>query len=123
MTRPRPPEEQELLAGYVLYDLSPDEARLVEQWMAEDPAIAREIEQLQQAIEVAYGATPIEPPAALRASALQAYGTSAASPSPHPRRSPRRRWQAGLGAVAALLIAGLGISNYVLWRSLQQATC
>ncbi|MEO0409748.1 MAG: anti-sigma factor [Cyanobacteria bacterium P01_A01_bin.135] len=116
-------EQQELLAGYVLYDLSPDEMDQVEQWMAMDPAIAEEIEQLQQAAALAYLPEEVSPPPTLRRSILQAY--QAAAQTGRARRPSgfrsHFRWAKGLGALAALLIAGLSVSNFFLWRSLQQA--
>ncbi|MGB3614137.1 MAG: anti-sigma factor [Elainellaceae cyanobacterium] len=128
-------EQRELLAGYVLYDLSPDEAALVEQWIAIDPAIAEEIERLQQTLELTYAPKQTQPPDRLRASILNAYGSARqddptpeigipvvrSSHQPQPRVTRRRRLTASLGAVAAMLIVGLSISNYVLWRSLQTA--
>ena len=134
-------EQQKLLAGYVLYDLSPEEATLVKQWIAADPAIAQEIDRLQQALELAYAPEPAQPPDHIKLDLLNAHRLAvpsdfASPPVIAPGRSatqlgwpsqehheppPRRRLAAVLGAVAAMLIAGLGISNYVLWRSLQNA--
>lgn len=130
-------QQWELLSGYVLYDLSPEETALVEQWIAADPAISQEIERLQQALEFAYTPETVEPAAALRASTMAAYQTQLAkqspqrdaqgarqrSPQPLPQKRPvtQGRWLKPLSAMAALLIAGLGITNYYLWRSLQTA--
>lgn len=118
---------QNLIAGYVLCDLSPEEAATLEQLAEHDPAIAQELEQMQQALELAYAPSEVQPPARLRTSILSAHEaaqsqvaqSSASTFAPRVRR--RWSWGKGLGAVAALLIAGLGISNIVLWRSLQTA--
>lgn len=117
---------QSLIAGYVLCDLSPAEAEVFEQLMAEDPALTEEVEQMQQTLEMAYAPSEIQPPAHLRASILNAheadYSQVDASVSRVPARAEHRwNWRKGLGAVAALLIVGLSISNYMLWRSLQTA--
>ncbi|MEB3230140.1 MAG: anti-sigma factor [Leptolyngbyaceae bacterium] len=136
---------QRLIAGYVLYDLSQEEAAMLEQWMAADPAIAQavtlEIERMQQVLDLAYAPEAVAPPAHLRQAILTAHqnslvttdgqGTShlsgaiAQPPTAQPpmdfQAHRARRWQWGLGAIAATLIAGLGLSNVMLWRSLQLA--
>ena len=125
-------ELQQLIAGYVLYDLSPEEAATLEQLMATNPAIAQEVDRLQQSLELAYAPAAVQPPDSLRAAVLRAAaattqpaqaatGLSVVPPTAAPSSQPGRRrgWLAGLGAVAALLILGLGISNILLWRALQ----
>ncbi|MGB3495361.1 MAG: anti-sigma factor [Elainellaceae cyanobacterium] len=121
---------QSLIAGYVLYDLSPEEAATLEQLAAEDPAIAQELQLMQETLEMAYAPAEVEPPAPLKASILSAYEATQSSTassltsSPTPSPVPVKRgwsWGKSIGAIAALLIAGLGISNYMLWRSLQTA--
>ena len=126
MTEPISTEElQWLTSGYVLYDLSLEEADTLEQLMASNPAIAQEIDRTQQALELAYACPEMQPPASLRASILNAYDAErnttpqAEFSSTVVPFSQRRGWLAGLGAVAAMLIVGLSISNLVLWRSLQ----
>ncbi|NJO11461.1 MAG: hypothetical protein HC873_19495, partial [Leptolyngbyaceae cyanobacterium SL_1_1] len=122
MTGLVPPEYQQLLiAGYVLGDLGPEEAAAFEQLLAADPSLIREVEQMQQALEMAYAAeTP--PPAHLKASILSAYELAQTAVAA-PRRSTRvvalSGWIKGLGAIAAALIIGLVIDNYTLRRSLQ----
>ncbi|HHP7245708.1 MAG TPA: anti-sigma factor domain-containing protein [Elainellaceae cyanobacterium] len=130
------PEQLKLLmAGYVLCDLSPEEATAFEQLLSNNPSLIREMEQMQQALEMTYPAE-IEPPAHLRSSILSAYDiashltTDASASRQESRQTPRRErlqsnvlrlrgWIKSLGAAAALVILGLSISNYVLWRSLQ----
>ena len=49
MTESTPSEHiQELLAGYVLGDLSPEEAEELKQLLDRDPTIADEVNQLQE---------------------------------------------------------------------------
>jgi anti-sigma-K factor RskA len=125
-------ELQQLIAGYVLYDLSPEEAATLEQLMATNPAIAQEVDRLQQSLELAYAPEAVQPPDHLRAAVLNAAaattqpaqaaaGLSVVPPASATSSQPGRRrgWLTGLGAVAALLILGLGISNIMLWRALQ----
>ncbi|MGJ3244518.1 MAG: anti-sigma factor domain-containing protein [Elainellaceae cyanobacterium] len=130
------PEQLKLLmAGYVLCDLSPEEAAALEQLLSNNPNLIREIDQMQQALEMTFP-SEAEPPAHLRSSILSAYDiashlTPDASASRQEfRQTPRREgaqptvlrprwWIRSLGAAAAVVILGLSISNYVLWRSLQ----
>ncbi|MBE9066497.1 anti-sigma factor [Leptolyngbya cf. ectocarpi LEGE 11479] len=105
-------ELQRLIAGYVLYDLTPEEATSLAALVADNPMIVQEIEQLQQTLEQAYGPPEISPPAHLYERIL---GSSSVPPV-----SRSRRWQLNpWGLLAASLVAGLGLSNIVLWRSLQ----
>lgn len=139
-------ELQLLIAGYVLCDLSPEEAAALEQQMAADPAVAAAVAtaaaEMQQALETVYAPPEIEPPAHLRSAILAAASqpvpdsaaetttekllpfpqTPAQSSTPQAKTLPtrqRRFWQRGLIAGAAALIAGLSISNYWLWRQVQ----
>lgn len=135
MTQPMSSEQlQNLLAGYVLYDLSPEESATLAALQATDPSLQQEIEQLQHVLEIAYSGEPVSAPAHLRQAVLRV--ANAAKPAAKPAaqsmiegrlepdlsalptvRSPR--WRLALGAAAAALIAGLGLSNMLLWRSLQ----
>lgn len=118
-------EIQQLIAGYVLYDLSPEEFETLQRLAATDLTIAQEIAELQEALESAYGPAEVQPPEGLWTSILAAQRAPKAAPSHSSPpslasvRSRRRRWGTGLGAMAAALIVGLGVSNYALWRSLQ----
>lgn len=130
MTGSVPSEQQLLMAGYILGDLSPEEAIAFEQLLAADPSLMQELAQMQQALDLTYG-VEVQPPPHLRDSILKAHQTeqhlqsaaSSAAIAPasvrHPSRSWKRIWIGTLGATAAALIVGLSISNYVLWRSLQ----
>jgi hypothetical protein len=123
---------QELIAGYVLYDLSPEESATLQRLMAQDATIAPAIERLQTLLESAYTSDAVPPPDRLRATLLNAHRAwSPPAPPEATARLPavplspadtplRRRWR-GWSAVAAAIIIGLGVSNVVLWRSLQTA--
>ncbi|MGF1538104.1 MAG: anti-sigma factor domain-containing protein [Elainellaceae cyanobacterium] len=129
-------KQRELAAGYVLNNLAPEEAEVLESLLDENPDMAHLIEQMQQEIELAYAPVEVPLPSHLKASILEA--SEGASPQPPvpdskvtsileaPRSGTRqratRRWRMNLGAIAALLIAGLSVSNYATWQSLQQAT-
>ena len=137
---------QLLIAGYVLGDLSPDEAQELARLMAENSAIAAEVEALQTVSETMQDITDVPPPSHLRTrvmasseqpesppvsdNAIYRVATSSppdssaspTSPTPLPLTTPpprqRRFWLAG-GAIAAALIMGLGIDNYHLRQAAQ----
>lgn len=115
-------EQQLLMAGYILHDLSEAEMVRFEQLMVADPAIAAELDAMQSALELVYAPPEIQPPDRLRASILQAYGTAQGDVAGE-KVVPlaKRSWRFGWGMVAAVAIAGLSISNVLLWRSLQIA--
>lgn len=140
MARSMPSEELQLLiAGYVLGDLDASEAAELEQLLAENPAIAEEVAQMQTALEHSYAPPEIAPPAHLRSAILGALETvepqtQAVSPptvsQPTVSQNPTvqsvspiyRRpfsWTKAWSIAAAVLIAALGISNYRLWQTLQ----
>jgi anti-sigma-K factor RskA len=62
---------EQLIAGYVLGDLSPEEAAEFERLLAENPAIATEIAQMQTALELAYAPPELSPPSSLRSAILE----------------------------------------------------
>lgn len=128
MTRSTSPEQlQDLLAGYVLYDLSPEESALLASELVANPGLKHTLDQLQQVLEIAHDNEAIAPPTALREAVVQAIAT-ASTPAANLESEPAsqtlpelrpRRWGRLLGLVAAALIAGLGLSNLLLWRTLQ----
>ncbi|WP_035991878.1 anti-sigma factor [Leptolyngbya sp. KIOST-1] len=132
MSRSISPEQlQSLLAGYVLYDLSPEESATLAQLLAADPSLQQDIDQMQQALEAAYDGDRISPPAHLRqavlAAADRADGVAGAPRAAAPVRpgpaalepeGRSRPWNLALGAAAAI-ITGLSLSNLLLWRTLQ----
>jgi anti-sigma-K factor RskA len=114
MTTPTP--WPELLAGYVLGDLSPSEVALLEEYLATHPEAQSELEHLQTTLNLMPLALPASSPASeLKQRLMQAAQPSAAS-------SSQKRWVGGFGAVvtalAATAIAGLGWQNYRLTQEL-----
>lgn len=110
---------QLLVAGYVLGDLSSEEAEEFEQLLATNSAIAQEVAQMQQVLEISYAPPEVSPPSHLRSAIMEAH-QAIPSNSPRPVIKLARPflsvWTIG---AAAVLIVVLGISNYHLWRSLQ----
>ncbi len=134
MTMSMSPEElQQLIAGYVLYTLGPEESAILEELMRNNPEVQKEIERMQTALELTFMPPEVQPPTDLRSQILnlahpesqQTVISSVINEAPislpAPRRTQRRGLLIGLGAIAASLIVGLSISNYALWRSLQFA--
>jgi anti-sigma-K factor RskA len=113
---------QLLIAGYVLGDLTSEEAAEFEQLLQEDAAIAQEVEKMQQVLELSYAPPAVAPPDHLRTQILNAatqQSTSQAStPSPQPR-SNVIPWGKVAGVIAAGTIVALGLNNYRLWQNLQ----
>ncbi|MEN9230223.1 MAG: anti-sigma factor [Thermostichus sp. DG02_5_bins_236] len=117
------PEELQLwLAGYVLGDLSPEEAEGLQAILKQQPQLQQELEALQRTLEIAHDVEEIQPPSSLRASVLQAQAEQARQPLQTPMGEPSRgsRFRL-LGALAAGLIVALGLGNLYLWRRLQVA--
>ncbi|NJL98149.1 MAG: hypothetical protein HC924_04655 [Synechococcaceae cyanobacterium SM2_3_2] len=131
-------QQQDLMAGYVLGDLSPEEADALAQMVTADPAVRADIQSLQLALEMAYNPPPVPVPSHLRETVLKA-ASVVAMPSaaetrdlsgiPHAGSGPAptgveianlRLWQwlGGLGLVASL---ALGFNNVRLWQALQTA--
>jgi len=109
---------QLLIAGYVLGDLSPEEIEEFEQLLANDPAIAQEVAQMQKALEISYAPPEVAPPSHLRAAILEANKQQQDKPLSIARPQRSFSWIQAMGVAAAVLIAALGISNYRLWQSL-----
>lgn len=130
MSQPIPPEDRQILhAGYVLNDLSDEEAILLAS-LPPDPAADQEIAELQHALEASYVPTEIQPSPQLREAVMMAARAAGLSPdlppaaadTPPPLRlvsPPLPRWVRVSGAIAASAIVALSASNYWLWRSLQ----
>ncbi len=74
MDRLIPPEDlASLLAGYILGDLSPEEAETVVQLLAAQPDLLHDIAQLQETLaDIPYALPDVAPPPQLRQSALSA---------------------------------------------------
>ncbi|MGF1458568.1 MAG: anti-sigma factor domain-containing protein [Leptolyngbyaceae cyanobacterium] len=133
MTTPSfsPEERQRLIADYVLYNLTPEDAARLEQCAATDPTIAAEmaqaLEEMQRSLEVAFATTEVAPPAYLRAAVLNQIRSELADTATPPENLVipthwSNRWLLiGASAIAAAIMVGLGINNVMLRRSLQLA--
>lgn len=120
MTEFLPPEQlEELMAGYVLGNLSPEETQRLEQLLAENPQFAIEVSRLEEVLGLLPYALPeVEPPPHLRSNLLQAavVQTNHRLPSRQPSLSS---WSKIAGGIAALLILVLGLDNYRLRQTLK----
>lgn len=110
---------QLLIAGYVLGDLDSDEAAEFEQFLADHPAIAEEVSQMQKALELSY-VPEVQPPAHLRSAVLNAYESATTLETAPARKSSRSfSFSNAMNVAAAVAIVVLSINNYRLWRTLQ----
>ncbi|MEG4573653.1 anti-sigma factor [Microcoleus sp. N3A4] len=128
MTEPLFPERsEELMAGYVLGNLSSSEAEELRQVMKENPELATEVRRLQEVLEVMPYALPdLAPPPHLYSAILEAASAaSVAVANPHvsgvPNSLPQKKlkhsplqWSRVLGSIAALLALAVGVDNYRL---------
>ena len=128
MTEPLTPQHiSELTAGYVLGDLTPEEAEIFQQRLTNHPELTAEVARLQEALGlIAYGLPETSPPSHLRSSILAtaAANLEASAPPRFSTLSLRLRpfrlftpWIAS-GAVAVLAIA-LGLENNRLRQQTQ----
>ncbi len=110
--RPHSQELQELIAGYVLGDLSSMEAENFQQLLAVYPEIADEVNRLQEVLAaIPYGLADSEPSPNLKLAILE----SALHPTPQPTATKKysshlRIW----GGIVALVTIALGIDNYTV---------
>ncbi|MEC4853928.1 MAG: anti-sigma factor, partial [Jaaginema sp. PMC 1079.18] len=115
MTPPAlPPHWQELVAGYVLDTLSPEETALVEGWLSRYPEVVAELAQLQATWHsLPENLPPIAPPEAVKQRVLHAVTA--------PTRARSRR-VASRGLVYALSTgwAITAIALFSLWQENQQ---
>ncbi len=130
---------QELMAGYVLGDLSPEEAARLAQVLATDPSVQSGLSELEQALQSAFDPPLLPVPSQLKGRVLEgaaqslaqsvpempadpvtvaAVPTRSQAPSMPPESSGVWRWLGGLGLAASL---GLGFNNIRLWQQLQLA--
>jgi anti-sigma-K factor RskA len=136
------PNPTDLAAGYVLDDLSPEEAARLDRALAANPALHGEIAALGEALALLpYDMPIVAPSAGLKAKILSAASQSIAdkSQSPPPSKvvsmvsdrpevigTPRRRnWQQWLPAIstgiAAVAIVTVGLNQVQLSRQSQQS--
>lgn len=121
MTGPLLPERlEELMAGYVLGNLSSEEAEELNQLLTEHPELTTEVQQLQEVLEVLPYALPeVEPPQHLRQAILNTTSPdpTAALITAKPRRWKQLMrsplfWSRLIGGAVVLLALILGFDNY-----------
>lgn len=132
MNRPiEDPNQTDLIAGYVLGDLSPDEAARLDEALAQTPELHEEICSLQEAFSLLpYDRPLLEPSTRLKDRILSAASDSIAAnslESPRtnvvPIASPRRRnWKQWIPTgIAAVAVTALGLNQIQLSQQFQQA--
>jgi anti-sigma factor RsiW len=108
-----------LMAGYVLNDLTPEEAEVFNRLLADNPHLTAQVQHLQETLNVLPYALPdVEPPLHLRQAILEATGESNLQPVRQRSRLPWGRVAAGIAALIALT---LGVNNYLLRQELRTA--
>ncbi|HEY9805370.1 MAG TPA: anti-sigma factor [Candidatus Obscuribacterales bacterium] len=118
MTGPLPPERlEELLAGYVLGNLSSEEAEELQKILVEHPEFRDELHHLQQALEV----LPYALPESFPVSALRSNLLETASLKNNARSTPKTKiirfslpWKQLAGGLAAALVLVFCVDNYRL---------
>ena len=114
----QPERIRELIAGYVLGNLSPEEATEFQQLLAENSELATECDRLRSVLElIPYALPQVEPPPQLRSAILEAATRDANQIVPR-LKLLRLRWSFAVGTVAALLAIALGLDNYRLRQNL-----
>lgn len=110
---------QMLVAGYVLGELSSDEAAELTRLMTEHPSLIEDIAELQDVSEFMQDITEVAPPPTLRSKVLRS-DVRPAKPQKKPdSTSPHRlSWSRVGNAIAAVLVVALGVNNYRLWQTL-----
>ena len=129
-----PPNWEALITGYVLSDLTPEEAALVKQYLETYPELACEVESLQATLALFPLSLPkAKPSEGLRSQILEAAQKDLSStvktqqtpvsPSPSLPLSPfsPKPWLKIAGLAAVGLIASLGFFNYRLNQKLATA--
>jgi len=120
MSEPLSPEHIEaLMAGYVLSDLTPEEAEEFNRHLRENPHLMAQVEYLRETLNaLPYALPDIEPPPHLREEILE---TILESPIQPIRQGSRLPWGRVFAGVAALIALTLGINNYLLRQELRTA--
>ncbi len=118
MSSPELPEKlEELMAGYVLGNLSSEEAEELQRLLAEHPEQAKELNSLQEVLELMPYALPeVTLPQHLRQSILEEANVEIKQESP--RKQFSLPWRQMAGSIAAVLVLALGWDNYNLRQNL-----
>ena len=118
---PLPPEDRsELIAGYVLGDLTPDEIVLVEEYLAAHPERQAEIASLMLSLDLLPLALPANNPSlSLRQQIMHVAETgSVVAKAPIKQPKITRLWRPAIAGIGLLLLTGLGWNNYRLSQEL-----
>lgn len=120
-------EEQEELAGYLLGDLSPEQASALEARLTQDPRLLAELQALQETLHLLpYGLPGVIPPASLRGKVMAEAGIEQVPTPLQPALSSlgfgrlTAEW-GWLGGLAAVVLALLVFDNWRLRQALQLA--
>jgi hypothetical protein len=114
MQTPLSEQEQALLAGYVLGDLTPEEAQQLEQLVRDRPDVLSEISAMQASYELLPQTVErADPPPGLRSRVL------AEAPQGDTSAIRQRPWRAVLAVLGAIALLGLIIDNFRLRQQLQ----
>jgi anti-sigma-K factor RskA len=118
MTGSLPSEElEELIAGYVLGDLSAEEAEALEQRFAANPELQPEVAQLQEVMALLPYALPeVQPSPQLRAAVL-----AEAQRAHLPTKRTARPWSRIAAGIAAIVALAIGLDNYRLRQELDRS--
>jgi len=126
-----PQEWEELLAGYVLGDLEPEEVTAMQEIIVEHPEIIAEIDRLQEtlallplSLDKSYPAKDLRDRiAAIAIPQMDAVALIEEPIITEIKRSPRRQnfWKLasiGLSSISAIALVGLGFDNYQMRRQI-----
>ncbi|MGF1603100.1 MAG: hypothetical protein ACFCU8_13965 [Thermosynechococcaceae cyanobacterium] len=118
MSNPLTPEQQELIAGYVLGDLEPEELAQFQILLRDQPRIEAEVLSLQTALgAIPFGLEAAEPPGALRSQIIAA----ALPPRLEVKRRKRRiPWGPMVVSMLTGLVLVLGVQNWHYRQQLAQ---
>jgi hypothetical protein len=134
MIRPtNDPNQTDLVAGYILNDLNPEEEARLNQALAETPNLSEEIASFGEAFSlIPYDMPILEPSARLKDKIISAASHSIAGTSqetPHsnvvpidsPRHRPWKRWIPAISTgIAAVSLVALGLNQVLLRQQSQQ---
>jgi hypothetical protein len=118
--QPQTEDWSELMAGYVLGDLTPAEVTLVEAYLAAHPKQEAEIASLMLPLDLLPLTLPANnPSASLRQQIMQVVETESTVATSSPIETSKMSiWQPAIAGVGLLLLAGLGWNNYRLSHEL-----
>jgi anti-sigma-K factor RskA len=120
---------QELIAGFVLGDLEPDETAQLQRLLTERPELGTEVAELQEVLrQVVDDGVGVEPPPRLSWQILQAVEAENLSPalaqsntSAPEIRNPWKIWYLLAAGILATVVGGLGWHDYQMQQALDQS--